>query len=81
MEDGTKVRISKKTGALIPKPDRSHLTYFQRNKNKNAGPLDTDPELVLTKTYAGEDFMKIEYEFEEYLRMKEEKERLFVFEK
>lgn len=57
------------------------MTYFQRNKNKNAGPLDTDPELVLTKTYAGEDFMKIEYEFEEYLRMKEEKERLFVFEK
>ena len=28
LEDGTKVRVSKKTGALIPKPDRSHLTYF-----------------------------------------------------
>ena len=25
--------------------------------------------------------MKIEYEFEEYLRLKEEKERLFVFNK
>ena len=28
LEDGTKVRVSRKTGALIPKPDRSHLTYF-----------------------------------------------------
>lgn len=28
LEDGTKVRVSKRTGALIPKPDRSHLSYF-----------------------------------------------------
>ena len=81
LEDGTKVRVSKRTGALIPKPDRSHLTYFNRNKDKNVGPNDTTPELVLKKTYTGEDFMKIEYEFEEYIRLKEEKERLFVFEK
>lgn len=51
LEDGTKVRVSKRTGALIPKPDRSHLTYFQRNKDKGIGPRDTDPNLVLTKTY------------------------------
>ena len=71
--------MSKKTGAIIPKPDRSHLTYFQRNKDKNPGPLDTKPELVLKKTYEGEDFMKIEYDFWQYIRLKEEKEKLFVF--
>ena len=32
LEDGTKVRVSKKSGAIIPKPDRSHLTYFNRTK-------------------------------------------------
>ena len=81
LEDGTKVRVSKKTGALIPKPDRTHLSYFQRNKDKGIGPRDTDPQLVLSKSYAGEDFMKLEYEFEQYIRLKEEKEKLFVFDK
>ena len=75
------MRVSKKTGAIIPKPDRSHLTYFQRHKDKTEGPLDTKPELVLKKTYEGEDFMKIEYEFQQYIRLKEEKEKLFVFDK
>ena len=32
LEDGSKVRISKKSGTLIPKPDRSHLTYLNRTK-------------------------------------------------
>ena len=54
LEDGTKVRVSKKTGAIIPKPDRSNLTYQARTKDKVAGPHDTPSKYVLQKTYAGE---------------------------
>ena len=79
LEDGTKVRISKKTGAIIPKPDRQHLTYINRTKSKEIGVNDTRGDLVLEKTYQGEDFFKIKMEFEQYLRLKEDKERLMVF--
>jgi hypothetical protein len=34
---------------------------------------------VLEKTYKGEDFLRVKAEFEEYIRMKEDKERLLVF--
>jgi hypothetical protein len=34
MEDGTKVRISKKTGSVIPKPDREDCKYMNRVKDK-----------------------------------------------
>jgi hypothetical protein len=81
LEDGTRVRISKKSGAIIPKPDRSHLTYLNRTKTKTDGIMDTRPDLVLEKTYEGEDFMKVRAEFREYLRMKDEKEKLLVFRK
>ena len=47
LEDGTKVRISKKSGSIIPKPDRSHLTYAERTKNFKMGPNDTPADLVL----------------------------------
>ena len=44
------------------------------------GEYDTKPEDVLEKTYRGEDFVKIFNEFQEYIRMKEEKEeKLLVF--
>jgi hypothetical protein len=79
LEDGTKVRISKKTGALIPKPDYANLTYMNRTKGKQAGDLDTMPPDVLEKTYKGEDFLRVKAEFDEYIRMKEEKEGLLVF--
>lgn len=79
LEDGTKVRISKKTGAIIPKPDRSHLTYLNRTKQKEIGINDTRGDLVLEKTYTGEDFMKVKAEFEAYLMLKADKERLMVF--
>ena len=79
LEDGTKVRLSKKSGAIIPKPDRSHLTYINRTKKKEDGLLDTKSDLVLLKTYKGEDFMRVKAEFEEFIRMKEEKESLLVF--
>jgi len=79
LEDGTKVRISKRSGALIPKPDRSNMAYITRTKNKEAGPGDTKPEDVLQKTYKGEDFLRVKAEFDEYIRMKEEKEGFMVF--
>jgi large subunit ribosomal protein L24 len=80
LEDGEKVRIAKRSGALIPKPDRSNLTYMNRTKGKQPGPNDTKPEDVLEKTYRnGEDFLRVKAEFDEYIRIKEEKEGLLVF--
>jgi hypothetical protein len=79
LEDGAKVRISKKSGALIPKPDRSNLTYMSRTKGKETGGNDTKPEDVVEKTYRGEDFVRVKAEFDEYIRMKEEKENYMVF--
>lgn len=73
------MRISKKTGTIIPKPDRSHLTYLNRTKSKEIGIYDTRGDLVLEKTYTGEDFLRVKAEFEEYIRLKEEKEELLVF--
>jgi hypothetical protein len=43
------------------------------------GDKDTKPEDVLEKTYKGEDFITVYNEFSEYIRMKEEKEKLLVF--
>ena len=79
LEDGTKVRISKKSGAVIPKPERTDLKFINRTKDKEQGDCDTNPEHVLEKTYKGEDFVKVFNEFSEYIRMKEDKEKLLVF--
>jgi hypothetical protein len=79
LEDGTKVRVSKASGAVIPKPDRSNLKYINRTKDKEMGDMDTEPENVIEKTYFGEDFVKVYAEFQEYIRLKEEKEKLLVF--
>ena len=70
LEDGSKVRIAKRSGSVIPKPDRSHLTYINRTKNRKEGIHDTRGDLVLEKTYTGEDFMQVKYEFEQYLAIK-----------
>ena len=65
---------------MIPKPDRTNLTYMNRTKGKEAGANDTMPEDVLEKTYKyGEDFLRVKAEFDEYIRIKEEKEGLLVF--
>jgi len=79
LDDGTRVRVSKKSGAILAKPDRSHLSYINRTKKKQDGPNDTKAELVLNKSYTGEDFMKVRVDFENYIRIKEEKEDLLVF--
>ena len=81
LEDSSKVRVSKKTGSVIPKPDRSNLKYINRTKSKEPGDMDTKAEDVMEKTYKGEDYVKVYHEFQEYLRMKEEKEKLLVFDR
>ena len=79
LKTGEKVRIAKRSGALIQKPDRSDLKYINRTKGKEVGQSDTKPEDVLEKTYKGEDFKRVRAEFEEYIRMKDDKEKLLVF--
>ena len=79
LEDGTKVRVSKKSGSIIPKPDRSNLTYLARTKDTKPGPLDTPSEAVHKKTYAGEDFHRVYLEFEAYLAEKAALEQKLVF--
>lgn len=71
--------MSKKSGAIIPKPDRSNLTYLVRTKDNKPGPLDTMPEAVLKKTYAGEDFMRVYQDFDNYLQEKAALEQKLVF--
>ena len=77
----TKVRLSVRSGAVIDKPDRSDMKYINRTKSKEAGDNDTKPDDVLTKTYTGEDYLKIYHEFQEYIHMKEQQEKLLVFDK
>ena len=73
------MRVAKKSGAMIPKPDRSDLKYINRTKSKEQGDMDTNPEDVMEKTYKGEDFVKVFAEFQEYIRQKEDKEAQLVF--
>ena len=57
------------------------MKFINRTKDKEQGDNDTDPDLVLEKTYHGEDFVKVYHEFQEFIRLKEEKEKLLVFKK
>jgi large subunit ribosomal protein L24 len=52
LEDGTKVRVAKRSGAIIPRP----LILSQRRVPipDKAGPKDTDPRVVLTRTFDDE---------------------------
>ena len=73
------MRVSKKSGAIIAKPDRSNLTYLARTKDVKPGPYDTPTEAVHKKTYAGEDFHRVYLEFEAYLADKASLESKLVF--
>lgn len=81
LEDGSKVRVSKKGFAIIPKPDREHLKFEQRHKDKLDGVLDTPAEDVLEVTYKGEDFDLIKKDFEKFIAEKDELEELLVFDR
>jgi len=79
LEDGTKVRVSRKTGALIPWPDRSEWDPEVRYKDVNDGIKDTPAEIVLKQTYFGEDYEAIRKRFEEYIREQEADAKWLVF--
>lgn len=81
LSDGTKVRISKMTNEIIPKPNTDYLKYKARHRKKRNGESDTTPELALSQTYKGEDFYSIRKEFEKYIAEKERLESLLVFDK
>jgi hypothetical protein len=51
LEDGTKVRIAKTSGAIIPKPDFSHVTAEKPNGLEK----DTEPHVVQKVTVSEED--------------------------
>ncbi len=72
------MRVAKKSGAVIPKPEYLHLKYINRIKNKQVGINDTVPDDVIEKTYKGEDFLRVKAEFDEYIRIKEEKEAVIT---
>lgn len=81
LADGTKVRIAKRSGSLIPKPNREHLTYANRHKDKIDGALDTSALKTLEVTYLGEDFASVKREFMAHISEKERVEGLLVFDK
>ena len=81
LSDGTKVRISKRSNQIIPKPNYDHLTYAARTSNKKEGTLDTSATKALEKTYLGEDFNAIRVEFQKYISQKEKIENLLIFDK
>lgn len=79
LEDGTKVRVSKRSGSIIEKPSRDYLKYENRTKDIVDGPYDTQPDHALEVTYEGEDFGAIRDQFEAELEEKKRIERLLVF--
>ena len=81
LENGDMVRICKKSGAIIPKPDNKPKSYFERNKFKKVGPLDTLADKAHERTYHGEDFEKIQEDFSQYIQEKQAVEELLVFKK
>merc|ERR1719183_1322556 len=52
LEDGTKVRIANKSGAIVPKPD---ILKQRRHPRPYAGPRDTAPEVAHKKTVSEQD--------------------------
>ena len=79
LADGTKVRVSKKSGMIIPKPVRE--TLEEKYRDKIDGEFDTPTDLAHQVTYKGEDFCGIKQKFEEQIREKENIEALLVFPK
>ena len=81
LADGSKVRVSKKSGSIIPKPSKERDSYESRFASKIDGPLDTPASKVMQVTYIGEDFATVRKQFMAHIAKKEEVERLLVFDK
>lgn len=78
-ETGEKVRISKKSGVIIPKPPREELKRDARAKNRTPGPKDTSADVVKLVTYQGEDLAVIKEQFEREIAEKEKREKMLIF--
>ncbi|OMJ89360.1 hypothetical protein SteCoe_8455 [Stentor coeruleus] len=79
LETGEKVRIAKKSGAMIPKPVWNELTYKERHKNIKDGPKDTPPEIALKQTYEGINKEAIKAEFEKWVAEREKEAAWLIF--
>ena len=78
--EGKKFRISKKSGAVIPKPKQEFPSKTKRStRPKNS--RDTDRADVMKKTYEGENFVNVYKDFMKLLENKKKQEKLFVFKK
>ncbi|KAM3140304.1 hypothetical protein pb186bvf_007660 [Paramecium bursaria] len=81
LEDGSPVRVTKKTGSVVPKPIDPAFKYAHRHKNKVDGVKDTAASDVVKITYQGEDLYQIREQFLQFIKEKEAKEKLLVFDK
>eukprot|EP00359_Climacostomum_virens_P007098 CAMPEP_0204904196 /NCGR_PEP_ID=MMETSP1397-20131031/4724_1 /ASSEMBLY_ACC=CAM_ASM_000891 /TAXON_ID=49980 /ORGANISM="Climacostomum Climacostomum virens, Strain Stock W-24" /LENGTH=165 /DNA_ID=CAMNT_0052072953 /DNA_START=69 /DNA_END=566 /DNA_ORIENTATION=- len=79
LEDGTKVRVSKTSGAVIPSAINVKELVRQRRAKKEDGYKDTPTELALQRSYFGEDFAAIKQKFDEYIIDKEKEAVHLVF--
>jgi ribosomal protein L24 len=74
-ENGALQRYSRDTGEIIPK-NIPYKSYAERHMDKKEGPKDTTAELLIQKTYYGEDYVSVAQEFLARLREKKEVESL-----
>ncbi|PXF45134.1 50S ribosomal protein L24 [Gracilariopsis chorda] len=58
LEDGTKVRVSKKSGVIIPRPE---ILKQRRNPHPEDSPKDTAPTVVLHRSYNDEEGLYEQY--------------------
>jgi hypothetical protein len=68
-----------KSGAVIPKTFNVKEFVKQRRFKREDGYKDTSPNLVLTRTYFGEDLDAIKAKFGEYIAAKEKEAVHLVF--
>lgn len=54
LEDGTRVRVSKASGEIIPYPDR----LKEVKTPKPTGPMDTPPDVVLKRTASADELIQ-----------------------
>lgn len=66
LEDGTKVRVAKRSGAVIPRPS----TGRRVPRRTVDGPKDTPPEVAVARTYEDEEGLYGAYE--DFLKLCEE---------
>ena len=78
LEDGTMVRICKKSGVILPKPERPKK-QAKAPKDLPDGPLDTNSDDVLKLTYKGEDYAAVDEDFKKFIDEKKRIENLLVF--